>query len=102
MDVIRESAELEVSSVGQTVAIHKPFNPEEYGLDSGFRLTKFSEMRGCGCKVPQKLLHRLLEGLQPGLTAHDGNHNHGNSHASHQHYFHEEMGLPKIGSHLHL
>jgi len=35
-----------VSSVGQTVAIHKPFDPEEHDLDSGFRLTKFSELRG--------------------------------------------------------
>jgi selenide,water dikinase len=64
-------------------------------LDSGFRLTKFSELRGWGCKVPQELLHRLLEGLESGFGQ-DHNQNEANNHES-NHYFHQEMGLTKIG-----
>lgn len=41
----------------------KPFDPVENGLDKDFRLTKFTELGGWGCKVPQDVLNNLLEGL---------------------------------------
>ena len=43
---------------------YHPFNPVEHGLDSKFRLTNFTELRGWGCKVPQGVLLKLLEGLK--------------------------------------
>ena len=43
----------------------KYFDPLEYNLSADFRLTKFSDLKGWGCKVPRDVLHRLLEGLSP-------------------------------------
>nr|XP_039319946.1 selenide, water dikinase 1 isoform X2 [Saimiri boliviensis boliviensis] len=40
------------------------FNPESYELDKSFRLTRFTELKGTGCKVPQDVLQKLLESLQ--------------------------------------
>lgn len=37
------------------------FNPSAHGLDSSFRLTNYSELKGWGCKVPQVVLNKLLE-----------------------------------------
>ena len=39
------------------------FDPVKYGLDPGFRLTNFTDLKGCGCKVPRDQLLKLLEGL---------------------------------------
>lgn len=44
---------------------YQAFNPEEHGLDRGFRLTAFSDLKGWGCKVPQEALLKLLQGLEP-------------------------------------
>lgn len=44
---------------------YQALNPEEHGLDRGFRLTAFSDMKGWGCKVPQETLLKLLQGLEP-------------------------------------
>lgn len=38
------------------------FNPEEYNLGKDFLLTKFAELIGWGCKVPQVVLSKLLSG----------------------------------------
>lgn len=54
-----------VGSAGCFPPGYKPFNPEEHGLDRGFRLTSFSDMKGWGCKVPQEALLKLLSGLEP-------------------------------------
>lgn len=43
---------------------YKHFQPEEHGLERGFRLTAFSELKGWGCKVPQEALLKLLAGLE--------------------------------------
>lgn len=43
---------------------YKYFKPEEHGLERGFRLTAFSDMKGWGCKVPQEALLKLLAGLE--------------------------------------
>ena len=42
----------------------KYFDPLDYNLSADFRLTKLSDLKGWGCKVPRDVLHRLLEGLQ--------------------------------------
>lgn len=39
------------------------FDPKLYNLDNSFRLTRFSDLRGWGCKVPQNVLTDLLSGL---------------------------------------
>ena len=44
--------------------IRRPFDPQAHDLDSSFRLTKFADLKGRGCKVPQEVLLKLLEGLQ--------------------------------------
>lgn len=40
------------------------FNPADHGLESDFRLTKFSTLRGWGCKIPQDVLTKYLEGTE--------------------------------------
>ncbi|XP_006877691.1 PREDICTED: selenide, water dikinase 1-like isoform X3 [Chrysochloris asiatica] len=46
------------------MSVRESFNPETYELDKGFRLTRFTELKGTGCKVPQDVLQKLLESLQ--------------------------------------
>ncbi|XP_009818423.1 selenide, water dikinase 1 isoform X2 [Gavia stellata] len=46
------------------MSVRESFNPESYELDTSFRLTRFTELKGTGCKVPQDVLQKLLESLQ--------------------------------------
>uniref|UniRef100_A0AAQ5Y194 Selenide, water dikinase 1 n=1 Tax=Amphiprion ocellaris TaxID=80972 RepID=A0AAQ5Y194_AMPOC len=46
------------------MSVRESFNPESYELDKNFRLTRFAELKGTGCKVPQDVLQKLLETLQ--------------------------------------
>ncbi|XP_009576485.1 selenide, water dikinase 1 isoform X2 [Numenius arquata] len=46
------------------MSVRESFNPESYELDESFRLTRFTELKGTGCKVPQDVLQKLLESLQ--------------------------------------
>ncbi|XP_053479500.1 selenide, water dikinase 1 isoform X2 [Ictalurus furcatus] len=46
------------------MSVREAFNPESYELDKNFRLTRFTELKGTGCKVPQDVLQKLLESLQ--------------------------------------
>uniref|UniRef100_G3WRE9 selenide, water dikinase n=1 Tax=Sarcophilus harrisii TaxID=9305 RepID=G3WRE9_SARHA len=46
------------------MSVRETFNPESYELDKSFRLTRFTELKGTGCKVPQDVLQKLLECLQ--------------------------------------
>ncbi|XP_015681912.1 selenide, water dikinase 1-like, partial [Protobothrops mucrosquamatus] len=46
------------------MSVRESFNPESYELDKSFRLTRFTELKGTGCKVPQDILQKLLESLQ--------------------------------------
>ncbi|RLW01965.1 hypothetical protein DV515_00007573 [Chloebia gouldiae] len=48
----------------RTMSVRESFNPESYELDKSFRLTRFTELKGTGCKVPQDVLQKLLESLQ--------------------------------------
>uniref|UniRef100_A0A8C4HEB9 Selenide, water dikinase 1 n=1 Tax=Dicentrarchus labrax TaxID=13489 RepID=A0A8C4HEB9_DICLA len=49
---------------GPYMSVRESFNPESYELDKNFRLTRFAELKGTGCKVPQDVLQKLLETLQ--------------------------------------
>ena len=42
------------------VHLRRPFDPVAHDLDPTFRLTRNSDLKGCGCKVPQTVLHRLM------------------------------------------
>lgn len=33
------------------MSVRESFNPESYELDKNFRLTRFAELKGTGCKV---------------------------------------------------
>ena len=44
--------------------MRRPFDPAAHDLDPHFRLTRFADLKGWGCKVPQEVLLKLLEGLQ--------------------------------------
>ena len=46
------------------LAIRRPFDPTAHELESNFRLTRFADLKGRGCKVPQEVLLKLLEGIQ--------------------------------------
>ena len=47
-----------------TLALRRPFDPVAHDLDQSFRLTRYADLKGWGCKVPQDVLLKLLEGLQ--------------------------------------
>ena len=55
----------------RNMAMRRPFDPAAHELDPNFRLTKFADLKGWGCKVPQEVLLKLLEGLQPDSSAQD-------------------------------
>ncbi|XP_055145483.1 selenide, water dikinase 1-like isoform X2 [Symphalangus syndactylus] len=46
------------------MSMRESFNPESYELDKSFQLTRFTELKGTGCRVPQDVLQKLLESLQ--------------------------------------
>lgn len=65
------AAGLELSESGASgifnpnaLAIRRPFDPTAHELDANFRLTRFADLKGRGCKVPQEVLLKLLEGIQ--------------------------------------
>jgi len=39
------------------------FDPTKYGLQESFCLTDYAALKGWGCKVPEKILLKLLQGL---------------------------------------
>ena len=43
------------------VTIRRPFDPVIHDLDPNFRLTRFSDLKGLGCKIPNDALLRMLE-----------------------------------------
>jgi len=46
------------------VPTRRPFDPVAHELDPNFRLTKFSDLKGLGCKLPRDALNKMLEPLR--------------------------------------
>jgi len=46
------------------VPMRRPFDPVVHDLDAHFHLTKFSDLKGLGCKVPVDAMTRILEPLR--------------------------------------
>ncbi|XP_046662012.1 inactive selenide, water dikinase-like protein [Homalodisca vitripennis] len=80
-------AQLELGSNPNALALRRPFDPVAHDLEPGFRLTRFADLKGRGCKVPQEVLSKLLEGLH-----HDENNAPDHEHA---HFMH--MAIPRYG-----
>lgn len=58
------AVQLELGNNQNELYFRKPFDPVAYDLESTFRLTKFADLKGRGCKVPQEVLSKLLITLQ--------------------------------------
>jgi len=63
-DALAQAAQLELGANPNALAIRRPFDPTAHDLEANFRLTRFADLKGRGCKVPQDVLLKLLEGLQ--------------------------------------
>nr|CAD7196561.1 unnamed protein product [Timema douglasi]CAD7256231.1 unnamed protein product [Timema shepardi]CAD7401192.1 unnamed protein product [Timema poppensis]CAD7411846.1 unnamed protein product [Timema cristinae]CAD7424883.1 unnamed protein product [Timema monikensis]CAD7438066.1 unnamed protein product [Timema bartmani]CAD7604161.1 unnamed protein product [Timema genevievae] len=81
-------AQLELGVNPNALAIRRTFDPVAHELDATFRLTRFADLKGRGCKVPQEVLTKLLEGLQQ-----DDN----NGQDEHAHFMHMGLATPRIG-----
>lgn len=46
------------------VPTRRPFDPVAHELDPNFRLTKFADLKGLGCKLPRDALNKMLEPLR--------------------------------------
>ncbi|KAL7030829.1 hypothetical protein ACKWTF_006801 [Chironomus riparius] len=51
--------------------LRRQFDPTAHDLDANFRLTRFADLKGRGCKVPQDVLNKLVGSLQQDYTSHD-------------------------------
>lgn len=67
------------------IPLRRPFDPLIHDLDPHFKLTRFADLKGRGCKVPQEVLNKLLEGFQQDE----------NGHGEQSHFMH--MTMTKIG-----
>lgn len=74
----------------ETIGMRRPFDPVAHELDASFRLTKFADLKGWGCKVPQEVLDKLLEGLQQDSNAQE----------SEQSHFQYMAETPRMGKYL--
>lgn len=80
------AAQLELGHNPNALALRRPFDPVAHELDANFRLTRFADLKGWGCKVPQEILMKLLEGLQQDEQ---------NAQDDHAHFM--LMAVPRIG-----
>merc|ERR1712055_402717 len=62
-DALAQAAQLELGQNPNALAIRRPFDPTAHELEANFRLTRFADLKGRGCKVPQEVLLKLLEGI---------------------------------------
>lgn len=65
-------------------ALRRPFDPTAHDLEATFRLTRFADLKGRGCKVPQDVLGKLVSSLQQDYNTQDDEH----------HFMH---AVPRIG-----
>lgn len=81
------AVQLELGQNPNTLALRRPFDPIAHDLEPSFRLTRFADLKGRGCKVPQEVLNKLVEGLQQDY----------NTAADHEHAHFMHMAIPRIG-----
>ena len=55
----------------RSVESRSSFDPTAHGLESVFRLTRFADLKGRGCKVPQEVLGKLVAALQQDYSLQD-------------------------------
>lgn len=80
------AVQLELGANPNTLALRRPFDPLAHDLEASFRLTRFADLKGRGCKVPQEVLNKLVEGLQQDYNS---------AADEHAHFMH--MAIPRIG-----
>ncbi|KAJ8983403.1 hypothetical protein NQ317_010496 [Molorchus minor] len=81
------AVQLELGGNPNALALRRPFDPLAHDLEASFRLTRFADLKGRGCKVPQEVLNKLVEGLQQDY----------NSSSEHEHAHFMHMAIPRIG-----
>lgn len=67
---VLNSAHLELQG-GNGSELRRPFDPTAHDLESTFRLTRFADLKGRGCKVPQEVLGKLVSALQQDYSLQD-------------------------------
>lgn len=80
-------AQLELGGNQNAVALRRPFDPVAHDLEPTFRLTRFADLKGRGCKVPQEVLTKLLEEIQ----------NDDNNPQDHEHAHFMHMAIARYG-----
>ncbi|ESO06545.1 hypothetical protein HELRODRAFT_184938 [Helobdella robusta] len=70
-----------------SLSIRRPFDPQIHDLDPNFRLTRFADLKGLGCKVPSDALTRMLEPFREDKSLLD----------SEQSHFQYVAATPRIG-----
>lgn len=81
------AVQLELGGNPNALALRRPFDPLAHDLEASFRLTRFADLKGRGCKVPQEVLNKLVEGLQQDY----------NTAADHEHAHFMHLAIPRIG-----
>lgn len=67
-----QAVQLELTGENATsLSLRRPFDPVAHDLDASFRLTRYADLKGWGCKLPQDVLGKLL--LSAGLQDDDAN-----------------------------
>lgn len=79
-------AHMELQGNSNTLSLRRPFDPTAHDLEATFRLTRFADLKGRGCKVPQEVLGKLVSSLQQDYTA-----------PEHEHVQFMHMAIPRIG-----
>lgn len=50
------------------MVLRRAFDPTAHDLEASFRLTRFADLKGRGCKVPKDVLEKLVSSLQQDYT----------------------------------
>lgn len=66
-------ASIDIGGRSDFASLRRPFDPAAHDLDGGFRLTRFADLKGRGCKVPQEVLNKLVSSLQQDYTQEQDN-----------------------------
>ncbi|KAH8273671.1 hypothetical protein KR018_007989 [Drosophila ironensis] len=80
------AAHLELQGGGE-VDLRVPFEPSAHDLDLSFRLTRFADLKGRGCKVPQDVLAKLVSFVHPDFTSEEAK----------VQYLNRDSQIPEVG-----